>query len=118
MSLYPGTRGVQGRYQRWVSSLEPVLDSCLSLTLLLSRGGSPGTWARGSDRIRYLGEGIHYTRHSAMHTYTHLCTTMQTVKQPPPPHPPQKNMHTHKDSDTYTTSLISSLVSGEGLMST
>ena len=43
-------------YQSWVSSLVSVLDSRLSFRLLLWSGGSSGTWARGSERIRYLRE--------------------------------------------------------------
>ncbi len=43
-------------YQSCVSSLVSMLDSCLSFRLLLWTGGSSGTWARGSGRIRYLRE--------------------------------------------------------------
>lgn len=43
-------------HQSSVSSLTSALDSRLSLRLLPRTGGSSGTWARGSERIRYLRE--------------------------------------------------------------
>lgn len=57
-------------YQSWVSSLVSVLDSRLSFRLLLWSGGSSGTWARGSERIRYLSERETKSRWEALISIT------------------------------------------------